>query len=235
MPIKHIKQWIEHLPNANFVNLYGPTEITCNCTYHVVDKKLNYSSKIPIGKPFENEAVFLIDEKNQEIKEKEKTGEICVKGNALALGYYNNLEQTKEKFIQNPLNNKYIEKIYLTGDLGYYNENNELVFVGRKDFQIKHQGHRIELEEIENEIEKIEHVERACCVYEEERKKIYAFYIGNIEKSKIHDILKKVLPVYMIPNIMEKLEKFPMNKNGKIDRKALIQLKGEQDGRKAIK
>ena len=225
MPIKHIKQWIEKLPNANFVNLYGPTEITCNCTYHVVDKKLNYENRIPIGKPFENEGVFLLNENKQKIENINEIGEICVKGNTLALGYYNNKEQTEEKFIQNPLNNKYMEYIYLTGDLAYYDAEGNLNFSGRKDFQIKHQGHRIELEEIENEIEKIENVQRVCCIYEEERKKIHAFYIGNIDKKEINVFLKKVLPIYMMPNIIERVEKFPMTKNGKIDRKSLIKQK----------
>ena len=177
MPIKHLKQWIEHLPNAMFVNVYGPTEITCNCTYHIIDKALPYEKNIPIGKSFDNEKVFLLDENNCEIVEKQKTGEICVKGSALALGYYNNVNQTKEKFVQNPLHNNYMDLIYKTGDLGYYDDNNELNFAGRKDFQIKHMGHRIELEEIEIAIGKIEKIQRACCLYDEERSKLYGIYI----------------------------------------------------------
>ena len=69
MPIKHIKEWIEHLPNATYVNLYGPTEITCNCTYHIVEKKLEYEKQIPVGKAFDNEQVFLLDEENKLIIE----------------------------------------------------------------------------------------------------------------------------------------------------------------------
>ena len=137
MPIKHLKTWIDHIPQATYINLYGPTEITCNCTYHIVDKKLNYEKQIPIGKAFENEQVFLLNSENEQITTSQEIGEICVKGTALALGYYKDMEQTKEKFIQNPLNDKYIDLIYKTGDLGFFDEKNNLYFAGRKDFQIK--------------------------------------------------------------------------------------------------
>lgn len=224
MPLKHMKQWIEKLPNTLFVNLYGPTEITCNCTYHLVDKELNYKKQIPIGKPFDNEEVFLLDENDNLITETNQIGEICVKGSTLALGYYNNIEQTNRSFIQNPLNNKYIDLIYKSGDLGFWDENKDLNFAGRKDFQIKHLGHRIELEEIERAIENINNVERACCVYSEEKSRIYGYYIGNAEINEIKNNLKSKLPVYMIPNVIKKIDAFPMNKNGKIDRKELLEI-----------
>lgn len=224
MPIKHIREWIKYLPNATYVNLYGPTEITCNCTYHVVEKDLKYEKQIPAGKTFENEQVFLLDEENKLVTEKEKIGEICVKGTALALGYYKDKEQTENRFVQNPLNDKYIDIIYKTGDIGYFGEDENLYFCGRKDFQIKHMGHRIELEEIERSMEKINGIERACCIYKEEKSKIYGFYIGNVLKSEVHDKLKEELPIYMIPNVLTQVEEFPMNKNGKIDRKQLKEL-----------
>lgn len=223
MPIKHLKQWIEKLPNATYVNLYGPTEITCNCTYHIIDKNLNYEKQIPIGVPFENEQIILLNDENKQITQENIEGEICVKGTALALGYYNDLKQTNEKFIQNPNNDKYIDLIYRTGDLGFYGNDGNLYFTGRKDFQIKHMGHRIELEEIERTVEKIQEIERACCIYREEKSKIYCFYIGNIEKEILHEKLKEALPIFMIPNIFRNIEEFPITKNGKIDRKLLKQ------------
>ena len=223
MPIKHIKEWIEHLPNATYVNLYGPTEITCNCTYHIVEKKLEYEKQIPVGKAFDNEQVFLLDEENKLITDNEKIGEICVKGTALALGYYRDKKQTEDKFIQNPLNDRYIDMIYKTGDMGYIGKDDNLYFCGRKDFQIKHQGHRIELEEIDRAMEKIEGIERACCIYKEEKSKIYGFYVGKIDKIQLHEQLKKDLPVYMIPNVLKQIEEFPLSKNGKIDRKKLME------------
>ena len=223
MPIKHLKQWIEHLPNAMYVNLYGPTEITCNCTYHVVDKNLNYE-KIPAGKAFPNEQVFLLDENNKLITDTDIQGEICVKGTCLALGYFNNKEQTASNFVQNPLNDKYIDMIYKTGDLGEYNKDGEIIFLGRKDFQIKHMGHRIELEEIERAMEKVNGVERSCCIFNEQKGKIYGFYVGNTEKDEVVKYLKENLPVFMVPNKITQIEKFPITKNGKIDRKELALL-----------
>ena len=221
MPLKHIKQWIEHLPDATFVNLYGPTEITCNCAYHIVDKSLNYEKQIPIGKAFENEMVFLLDKDNNEIIDTNVVGEICVKGTALALGYYNNKEQSDKAFVQNPLNKFYRDIIYKTGDLGYYDENGELNYSGRKDFQIKHMGHRIELEEIEKTLETFDNVSRACCVYNHEKSKLYCYYIGDIESKELKGMIKEKLPIFMIPNKLEQVNEFPMTKNGKIDRKKL--------------
>lgn len=226
MPIKHIKEWIKHLPNAQYVNLYGPTEITCNCTYYIIDTKKEYE-KLPIGKSFPNEEVFLLNEDDKLVTENEVTGEICVRGACLALGYYNNKEQTKSRFIQNPLNDKYIDLIYRTGDLGEYIDG-ELYFVGRKDFQIKHMGHRIELEEIERTMEKVEGLERSCCVYNEQKGKINGFFVGSIEKETVLNYLRENLPVFMIPNTLTKIDIFPITKNGKIDRKKLMEKVGKK-------
>ena len=222
MPIKHLNQWMEHLPNATFVNLYGPTEITCNCTYHIVDRAREYE-KLPMGETFQNEEVFLLDEQDKLITEEGKTGEICVRGVCLALGYYNNREQTSLRFVQNPLNDKYIDMIYRTGDLAEY-KGGEMYFLGRKDFQIKHMGHRIELEEIERAMEKVQGVERSCCIFNEQKGKINAFYVGSIEKMDVISYLKENLPVFMVPNTLTKIDKFPITKNGKIDRKELANL-----------
>lgn len=222
MPLKHLKQWVEKLPNALFVNLYGPTEITCNCTYHIIDKQLNYEKQIPMGTPFDNEEVFLLDDNNNLIQETDRVGEICVRGTALALGYFNNQEQTNKSFVQNPLNNSFIDPIYKTGDLGYLSADGNFYFCGRKDFQIKHMGHRIELEEIELAINKHKEIERVCCVYDEEKSKLYAFYIGNIDKMTLKEQLSNQLPVFMVPNVLKQIDEMPLTKNGKIDRKALL-------------
>ena len=224
MPIKHLNKWMEALPKATFVNLYGPTEITCNCTYHVIDRKREYDKYIPIGNAFENERVFLLDDNDKLITDRNIKGEICVSGTCLALGYFNNKEETDKHFTQNPLNKNYIELIYRTGDLGMYNELDELVFQGRKDFQIKYNGHRIELEEIEKAMMKVDGIERSCCLFDEEKQRLYGFYVGNMEKSELHSKLKETLPVYMIPGILKQVEEMPLTKNGKIDRKELMSM-----------
>ena len=136
--------------------------------------------------------------------------------------YYNNFEKTSEVFVQNPLNSRYPELIYKTGDLGKRNERGELIFVSRKDYQIKHMGHRIELGEIEVNVNMIEEISTSCAVYDKEKGKIVLYYIGELEPDKLVRILKDKLPRYMIPNKTEKLEQMPLTANGKIDRVFLM-------------
>ncbi|MCR5006660.1 MAG: AMP-binding protein, partial [Clostridiales bacterium] len=220
MPEKHLRQWMEKLPEAEFVNLYGPTEITCNCTYHRIDRTREYQGTIPIGRAFPNEEVFLL-EGSKKVEEPGQTGEICVSGTALALGYYNAPEQTKKAFVQNPLQDRYPEIIYRTGDLACYNEDGELVFKGRKDFQIKYQGHRIELEEIERAMMQLEEVRRAVCVFDEQKGRLFGFYTGDIEGSILVEALGRTLAVWQIPKLKQ-VEDMPLTKNGKVDRKLLL-------------
>ena len=117
-----------------------------------------------------------------------------------------------------------METIYKTGDLGFYDDNNELVFNGRKDFQIKYLGHRIELEEIDKALMKFDEIIRCCTIFEEEKSKLYGFYIGDIDKKDLSIRLKETLPVFMVPTILVQMDEFPMNKNGKIDRKRLLEI-----------
>ena len=139
------------------------------------------------------------------------------------MGYYNNQEKTKETFVQNPLNDKYIEIIYRTGDLGYYNEKKELCFSSRKDFQIKHNGHRIELGEIDAAINAADGVVRACCIYDEKKQFIIGFYEGESDKKAITHTLLAKLPKFMLPQEFVKVDAMPVTKNGKIDRKLLVE------------
>lgn len=221
MPVKHLNIWRKYLPDVMYVNIYGPTEITCNCTYYIIDREFQPGDVLPMGKAFPNEKVFLLDEENRLITEKNKTGELCVTGSALALGYYKNREQTEKAFVQNPLNDRYLEMMYRTGDLAYYNELGELCFASRKDFQIKHMGHRIELGEIEAAMEKIPEIIRSCCIFDSAKSKIVAFYEGDIERRPLARALGQYVPAFMVPNVFRQVERMPLTKNGKIDRKAL--------------
>lgn len=221
MPVKHLKAWMEALPEAEFVNLYGPTEITCNCTYHRVQRDRAYDKGLPIGKPFPNKGVFILDENDQEVTLEGVTGEICVAGTALALGYYNAPEQTQKSFTQNPLNPCYPERIYRTGDLGRLDEEGNIYFCGRKDFQIKYLGHRIELEEIERAINKLPGIVRCCCVFDEKKSRLYGFYTGDVSKAELYIMLKEQLPEFMIPTALRPVDTIPLTANGKADRKAL--------------
>lgn len=222
MPIKHLLIWKKFLPDVTYINLYGPTEITCNCTYHILNKNIDEKSEIPIGIPFKNERVFLLDENDELVTKENTTGEICVSGSCVTLGYYNNPEKTNEVFIQNPLEKRRFERIYKTGDLGRYGSDGLLYYCGRKDFQIKLNGHRIELSEVEGAIMGIESISRCCCIFQNE--KVTAFYTGKeLEKKEIIKYLRTCLPTLMIPADFIYLKEFVLNKNGKIDRN---QLKG---------
>lgn len=222
MPVKHLQEWQSVLPQAQFVNLYGPTEITCNCTYYIINSESDITEGIPIGEAFPNEKVFLLNEEQQEVCEPGAIGEICVSGSTLALGYFKDREKTDKVFVQNPLNNRYNELIYRTGDLAYYLADGNLMYVGRKDFQIKHMGYRIELLEIDCHIGKIQGIERVCCLYDEQKKQIVAVYQGDVEKSTIKAELRKKLIKYMIPERIISVEQMPLTANGKIDRKKLM-------------
>ncbi len=220
MPTKQLNYWIKHYPNALFSNLYGPTEITVDCTYYTVDRKFADNEPLPIGKKCRNSDVLILDENDMLITEPNCTGELCVRGSSLALGYYNNLQKTEEAFTQNPLNNHYPERIYRTGDLVYYNDRMEIIFQGRKDFQIKHMGYRIELGEIETALGKIKELKNVCVVYDTKNSKIVLFYEAQKELSNKELILAlgKSIPRYMFPNELRKIDKLPINTNGKIDR-----------------
>ena len=228
MPAKHLKIWMEHLPRAQFVNLYGPTEITCNCTYHIIDRERSYPDGIPMGQAFPNEDVFLLDGDDQLVTSPNVVGEVCVRGSALALGYYRNPDQTAAAFPNNPLNPCYPERIYRTGDLARYSTLGELHFCGRKDFQIKHMGHRIELEEIERAVSNLPGVHRCCCVFHSEKHRLYAFYQGELTSKELRLQLLPTLPPYMIPNVFRQVDQFPLNKNGKIDRTLLMKGAGSR-------
>ena len=148
-----------------------------------------------------------------------ETGELCVRGTGVALGYYNNKEKTQEVFVQNPLHDLYEDKIYRTGDIVKYNDLGEIEFVSRKDFQIKHKGNRIELGEIEVAINSISDVTNATCIFDQENDKIVLFYTTlNNEELDIINLVKDKIPVYMFPEVIKHLKVMPYNMNGKIDR-----------------
>ena len=219
-PVKQLNVWRKALPDVKYVNLYGPTEITGVCCYFVVDREYGVDEVIPVGKPLKNTEILLLNDENK-LAAPGEIGEICVRGTCLALGYYGNAEKTAAAFVQNPLNDKYPELIYRTGDMGKYDENGNLVFMSRKDFQIKHMGHRIELGEIEAVVHGKDGIERACCLFDDVKKKIILYYAGDATEAEMVVYIKEKLPRYMVPNFVEKLDHMPLTPNGKINRVAL--------------
>lgn len=225
MPPKQYNIWRKCYKDARFVNIYGPTEITCNCTYYEVKGFYEEDDVIPMGKAIPNERVFLLDADDKLIDSSMVNieGEVCVAGTAVTIGYFNNKEESEKRFVQNPLNSLFEEKIYRTGDLAYYNEEGDLCFSSRKDFQIKHMGHRIELSEIERCINSFDTVRMSCCLYENEE--ITAFVEGGdadtVDEKPLVMYMRKTLPAFMIPARFIFVKSMPFNNNGKIDRKAL--------------
>lgn len=226
-PIKQFRRWREALPEATFTNLYGPTECTGMCCYYRVNREFADDEAIPIGHSFENRQVLLLTEDNRPAGEGEE-GEICVRGTALTLGYYNDLVRTSEAFVQNPLNTAYPELIYRTGDMGRYNDAGELVFVSRKDYQIKHMGHRIELGEIEVNVNMLPEIRMSACIYDTKKGKIVLYFVGDVSEKELTTMLKTKLPRYMLPNRIIRIESIPLTANGKIDRITLKRLYEEK-------
>lgn len=220
-PTKQFNIWRKSLPHTKFANFYGPIEITLDCVYYNIEREIADDEPIPIGKPFRNTGILILDGSNQNITEYNKEGELCVRGTSLAMGYYNNAEKTSAAFVQNPLNNSYPELIYRTGDLVFINDKGEIVFKGRKDSLIKHMGYRIELGEIEHIIiNTLKLIKNGCVVYNHYRKEITLYYEAEEEltSAEFRKAIGQTLPKYMIPVVYHKLSELKRNTNGKIDR-----------------
>lgn len=222
-PVKQLNIWMDALPDARFFNLYGPTEITGVCCYYEVKRRFALNEAVPAGKPFNNTRILLINDEGKIAKDGE-VGEICVSGSCMALGYYGNAEKTRENFTQNPLNDKYTDLIYHTGDMGRLDENGDIVFMSRRDFQIKHMGHRIELGEIEAAVHAMDGIFRCCALFDNVKKKIILYYVGTPAEKEMAAYMKNSLPRYMFPNYIKKLDTMPLTPNGKIDRVCLKEM-----------
>lgn len=219
--------WAENVP-AEYINLYGPTECTGMSAYYRVSREIREDEVIPIGRAFPNTGIFLLGEKeNGEYlispENEEEQGEIIIRGTCVTMGYYADREKSSTVFVQNPLQKHYPEMVYRTGDIGRY-QNGELVFVSRKDNQIKHMGHRIELGEIETVTGRIENVFSCACIYSEKDRKIVLYYTGLLQPGELKKKLKEKLPSYMLPSGIYRLEELPLTLNGKTDRKRLKEL-----------
>lgn len=227
MPAKQLNCWKRNLPDVQYINVYGPTEVTVDCTYYVVDREFTDGEYVPIGSNIPNKQVLVLND-DDKLAAVGEVGEICCRGTGVSMGYYNNREKTDSVFVQNPLHNLYNDIIYRTGDLGRWTERGELEFVSRKDFQVKHKGNRIELGEIEVAVNSIDGVTNAACIFDQPNDKIVLYYTTSDGKERdIINLVKERIPVYMFPEVVNYLQMMPYNLNGKIDR---IQLKKMYEG-----
>jgi len=224
MPNKQLNIWRSFLPDALYANLYGPTEITDACTFYIVDREFADDEALPIGRPMPNTEILVLDDDDKLVTGTDRTGELCVRGTGLAKGYYNNPEKTAAAFVQNPLNTAVPDVIYRTGDVVRYNEYGEIMYLSRKDFQIKHLGHRIELGEIETAVDSLDGISSCCCLYDEKMQKIVLFLDVHMELQDLRDKLAGMIPEYMIPGRVICTDSLPLNANGKIDRVKLKEL-----------
>ena len=217
---RYLRVWQDALPDVLYVNQYGPTEATASCTYYIVREKACDDTVLPIGVPYDNYKIMLLNEDDTLTADGE-IGQICVGGPVVALGYYGNEEMTAKSFIQNPLNPNYREIIYKTGDLGRWAEDGNLMFHGRMDRQIKHLGHRIELGEIEEFAKGIDGVGDCCALYHKEKENLYLFYTGEAASRDIVLRFRAAMPAFMAPRKLVKLDELPRLPNGKTDMQTL--------------
>ena len=203
-------------------NLYGPTECAVDVTYY--DCVPTDADPVPIGKPVYNTQMYVVD-KYMNLQPLGVVGELCIAGINVGQGYLNNPYLTAEKFIDNPFGEG---KLYKTGDLAYWREDGNIIFVGRNDFQVKIRGLRIELGEIESAVSAIDGIDLSVAVVrndKEGRQLICAFYTGEEKNAQeIKSVIGKKLPKYMLPHIFTHLDEMPLTASGKINRKALDEL-----------
>jgi len=203
--------------NINVFNVYGPTE----CSMWVLEAHIK-DADITIGHPIANTQIYIVDKHINPVPIG-ITGELCIAGDGVGAGYLNRPELTAEKFIDNPFGPG---KLYKTGDLAYWREDGNIVYVGRNDFQVKIRGLRIELEEIEHAITSVEGINQSVVVVRKDdtgRQLICAFYTETapVELETIKTAIRDKLPRYMMPHIFTRLDTLPMTTSGKVNRKAL--------------
>lgn len=230
VPTETLRKIKEVFSNARINILYGPTESTVFTTVneYFPDNKIPMSGSI-IGRPISNTQIYILS-KSFEIVPIGVSGKIFISGVGVSSGYLNKPELTKEKFITNPFIEG--ERMYDTGDLGRWLPDGTVEFMGRKDNQVKIRGFRIELEEIEAVL--LQYSKELVDVIVEAKdsngeKNLIAYFVTNttIDKLAIRTYLQEKLPEYMIPSFYIELESFPLTANGKIDRKALPNVTGD--------
>lgn len=229
-----VEEYLRYNPGVQFVNHYGPTETTIGVLTKNISKEniAQFRKKTVLGRPNTGNQVFIIDENAKRECAIGETGEICVSGRGLAAGYLNRKELTDEKFTANPLLDETL--MYRTGDLGRRMPDGDIEFLGRKDFQVKIRGYRIETGEIEEALLSFPGAEDASVLVtqpEETAEKQLVAFVKSKEKLKSNLLIDHIagrLPHYMMPVSIKVLPSFPLLPNGKLDRKALLELAGRE-------
>ncbi len=238
LPTPVLISWMEAIPQATFTNLYGPTEATIASSYYAVPGlPESETAEIPIGTPCAAEELLVLDEELRAVPEGE-IGDLFIGGVGLSPGYWRDDEKTQAAFLPDPRAPESGARIYRTGDLARVGDGGLVYFLGRADSQIKHRGFRIELGEIEVALNTIDEVSECAVVGVDtsgfEGKAICCAYASaegaSIDVPMLRRRLRKLVPAYMIPAHWLELDELPKNVNGKIDRRRLADLFGEQLG-----
>jgi amino acid adenylation domain-containing protein len=233
--VSTVKQWMDIFGDrVQLVNLYGPTETTMVKFFHVVHGSDLNRGFIPIGKPMSGAKAIILD-KHKNVCPQGVIGEIYIRTPYMTLGYYKNLDATRKTFITNPFNEDLDELIYKTGDLGKLLDDGNFQFLGRIDNQVKIRGNRVELGDIENNLRDHSQVKQAAAVIKEDvhdATQLVAFFVPAskpvISSNELRTFLKQKLPDYMIPSIFVAMDSLPLNPNGKVDRRILLEHHVEQ-------
>ncbi len=218
-----IQKFIQRYPQKKIINGYGPTENTVFTTWHPITKENPLLRKrVSIGKTVSRSQIFILDSKCQLVPPG-IAGEIYIGGPGLASGYWRKPELSAQSFVPHPFSLKEGERLYKTGDKARYLSNGEVEFLGRTDEQVKLRGFRIELNEIEIQLEKHPQISQAIALIlsKTHEKQLFAFYTGASPLKEIQQYLSSSIPSYMIPPQIVFIEHFPLNYSGKVNRRAL--------------
>ena len=222
-PIKQLHKWLTELPDLDYVNLYGSSELAGICCYYRIPHG-TLPERLPLGRALGNCRVWLHGADGF-LTVPDVPGELWVESGALALCYYGDAEKTAKTFCVEALPDGRRARVLKTGDLACYDAAGELVFRSRSDFQIKHMGRRIELGEIETAADRLEAVRRCCCLYNDDKKRIELFCELNdgqtLDGKAVQSVLRGRLSDYMLPSKVWVLDRLPLNANGKLDRPAM--------------
>lgn len=225
--LKLCKMHFDVLPKVALYNEYGPTEATVWCLAHKIELS-DTLGDIPLGKPVANAEIYLLNEQRNLVPVG-AVGEIYVGGAGLAGRYHKRPDLSEEAYVLNPFRKGAEEKLYKTGDLGRYNADGTIKFLGRSDQQVKIRGHRVELNEIERILKNEQEIQEAVVLVETVKgiKRINAFIIANspIEFASINKKMRSMMPEYMVPATISQVDEFPQLPNGKVDKKALSRRK----------
>jgi amino acid adenylation domain-containing protein/non-ribosomal peptide synthase protein (TIGR01720 family) len=230
LPASLVQQWYGLFPHAGMINAYGPTEASDDITHYRADPLVPYHAQVPIGKPLPNLRIYVLNPSGQLCPIGVK-GELCVAGIGVGMGYWQDAQKTQRAFVPNPFHDPAEDAsyavMYRTGDLGYYQPDGNLVFLGRQDDQVKIRGNRIELAEVEQQLMAYPALNNvvvaAVAGYGDDDKQLCAYFTADedIETAALRKHLGATLPAYMIPSHFVRLEQIPLTENGKVDKKRL--------------